>query len=52
MINPKFANGKFQLAAVRSRGHNFNHNDINFNNKESLDDDDSVNNLDLIESEN
>lgn len=42
----------FQLAAVRSRSGNFKHNDINFNNKESLDDDDDMNNIDLIENEN
>lgn len=45
-------NGILQLAAVRSRGGNFKQNDINFNNKESLDDDDDVNNIDLIENEN
>lgn len=41
----------FQLAAVRSRSGNFRHNDINFNNKESLEDDDDVN-IDFIENEN
>lgn len=46
----------FQLAAVRSRYSSSTvhgkFNDINFNNKESLDDDDDVNNIDLIENEN
>lgn len=51
-LQDKVADLKAELAAVRSRGGHFNHNDINFNNKESLDDDDDVNNFDLIENEN
>ncbi|KAG5678856.1 hypothetical protein PVAND_008487 [Polypedilum vanderplanki] len=41
-LQDKVAELKAELAAVRSRGKLTNHNDINFNNKESLDDDDDI----------